>query len=243
MPSLFTAGPDDRAYTLRTDETGAGTIQFGDGRRGARLPTGQDNVRARYRKGIGSEGNLESGQLSQLLSRPLGLKGVSNPLPSAGGVDADTAEHARRNMPLGVRTLGRAVSVQDYSDYARAYTGIAKAEATVLNTRAGRTVFITVAGDDGGQPPDTTLTKLRGALAQNGDPLVHCEIAPYRHASFPLALRIKRSPDCESKEDLAAVAAALRAAFAIEARDFGQIVARSEVIAVAQEVEGVLGVD
>jgi len=243
MPSLFTAGPDDRAYTLRTDETGAGTIQFGDGRRGARLPTGQDNVRARYRKGIGSEGNLESGQLSQLLTRPLGLKGVSNPLPSAGGVDADTAEHARRNMPLGVRTLGRVVSVQDYSDYARAYTGIAKAEATVLNTRAGRTVFITVAGDDGGQPPDTTLTKLRGALAQNGDPLVHCEIAPYRHASFHLALRIKRNPDYESKKVLSAVEAALRMAFAFDARDFGQIVARSEVIAVAQEVEGVLGVD
>ena len=63
-------------------------------------------------------------------------------------MDADSADHARRNMPLGVRTLGRVVPVQDYEDYARAYTGIAKAQATVLNTRAGRTVFITVAGDN-----------------------------------------------------------------------------------------------
>src|SRR3569833_2753722 len=101
-------------------------------------------------------------------------------------------------MPLGVRTLGRVVSEQDYADYARASTGIAMAEATVLITRAGRTVFITVAGDDGGQPPDTTLTNLRGSLAQNGDPLVQCEIAHYRHASFHLALRIKRNPDYES---------------------------------------------
>ena len=35
----------------------------------------------------------------------------------------------------------------------------------------------------------------------------------------------------------------MRAAFAFDARDFGQLVARSEIIAVAQEVEGVLGVD
>jgi len=242
-PTLFGAAADDRSYVLRVEEDGAGTIQFGDGRRGARLPTGQDNVRAIYRKGIGAAGNLQTGQLSQLLTRPLGLRAVSNPLPAAGGVDADSADHARRNMPLGVRTLGRVVSILDYEDYARAYTGIAKAQAVVLNTRAGRTVVITVAGDDGAQPPDSTLDKLLGALKQNGDPLVHCETKAYNAATFHLGLRIKRDPDYEAKQVLADVEAALRAAFCFDARDFGQIVARSQIIAVAQEVDGVLGVD
>lgn len=242
-PSLFGAGPDDRSYVLRTDEGGAGTVQFGDGRRGARLPTGQDNVRAIYRKGIGTAGNLKAGQLSQLLTRPLGLKAASNPLPAAGGVDADSADHARRNMPLGVRTLGRVVSILDYEDYARAYTGIAKAQAAVLNTRAGRTVFISVAGDGGAPPADATLNKLLDALKRNGDPLVHCETKAYNEAIFHLALRVKRDPDHDAKKVLADVEAALRAAFSFDARDFGQIVSRSEIIAVAQEVEGVLGVD
>ncbi|MEQ1742860.1 MAG: putative baseplate assembly protein [Candidatus Nitrotoga sp.] len=242
-PTLYQAGADDRSYVLRAEEDGAGTIQFGDGRNGARLPTGQDNLRAVYRKGIGSAGNLQAGQLSQLLSRPLGLKAVSNPLPAAGGVNADSSTHARRNMPLGVRTLGRVVSVQDYEDYALAFTGIAKAQATVLNTRAGRTVFITVAGDDGVQPPDLTLAKLLNTLKQNGDPLVHCEIKPYNEATFHLALRIKCDPDHDGKKVLADVETALRIVFSFDARDFGQIVARSEIIATAQEVEGVLGVD
>ena len=241
--TLYLAGADDRSYVLRVEEDGAGTIQFGDGRRGARLPTGQDNLRAVYRKGIGSAGNLQAGQLSQLLSRPLGLKAVSNPLPATGGVNADSAAHARRNMPLGVRTLGRVVSVQDYEDYALAFTGIAKAQATVLNTRAGRTVFITVAGDNGVQPPDSTLAKLLNTLKQNGDPLVHCETKAYNQATFHLALRIKCDPDHEGKKVLADVETALRAAFSFDARDFGQIVSRSEIIAIAQEVEGVLGVD
>ena len=241
--TLYQAGANDRDYVLRVDDDGAGTIQFGDGRHGARLPTGQDNVRAVYRKGIGAAGNLQVGQLSQLLTRPLGLKSVSNPLPSAGGVDADSADNARRNMPLGVRTLGRAVSIQDYEDYARAYTGIAKAQARVLNTRAGRAVFITVAGDNGIQPPAATLAKLLDAIKQNGDPLARCTLAPYNPATFHLALRIKRDPDYESEKLKATVEAALRAAFAFDARDFGQIAARSEIIAVAQEVDGVLGVD
>ena len=242
-PTLFGAGADDRSYVLRAEQDGAGTIQFGDGRRGARLPTGQDNVRAIYRKGIGAAGNLQAGQISQLLTRPLGVKAASNPLPAEGGVDADSAEHARRNMPLGVRTLGRVVSILDYEDYARAYTGIAKAQAAVLNTRAGRTVFISVAGDDGGQPPAVKLTQLLDSLKKNGDPLVHCETKAYNAAAFHLGLRIKRDPDYESKKVLADVETALRAAFSFDARDFSQIVARSQIIAVAQEVDGVLGVD
>jgi hypothetical protein len=56
-------------------------------------------------------------------------------------------------------------------------------------------------------------------------------------------LRIKRHPDHESGRVLTNVEIALRAAFAFDARDFGQTVARSEIIAAAQAVAGVVGVD
>ncbi|WP_396957663.1 putative baseplate assembly protein [Nitrosomonas sp.] len=244
MSTLFVARANDASYVVRIDEDGAGTIQFGDGRRGARLPTGQENVRAVYRKGIGAAGNLRPGQLSQLMTRPLGLKAVSNPIAAEGGVDADSTDHARRNIPLGVRTLGRVVSLRDYEDFARAYTGIAKAQAAVLDTRAGRTIVITVAGDDGKPPPEGTLAKLRNALKQNGDPLVHCEVVGYQTATtFRLAMRIKCHPDHARDVVLQRVEAALRTAFSFDARDFGQMVARSEVIAVVQALDGVMGVD
>ncbi len=241
--TLFTAKANDPSYVLRIDESGAGLIQFGDGKRGARLPTGQENVRARYRKGIGTAGNLKAGQLSQLLIRPLGLKAVSNPLAATGGVEPDSTNHARRNMPLGVRTLGRVVSLRDYEDFARAYTGIAKAQAAVLNTHAGRTVVITVAGDQGQQPSVQSLDKLINALKQNGDPGVRCEVLVYKPVTFSVALRIKHHPDHERAIVLKNVEDALRAAFNFDARDFGQPVARSEVITIVQKVAGVLGVD
>lgn len=243
--SLYGASADERAFVARVDEDGKASVQFGDGVRGARLPSGRDNLRAIYRKGLGRTGNLDAGRLTQLMTRPLGLKAVTNPKSSTGGVDADTVDHARRNMPLGVRTLGRAVSLRDYEDYARAYTGIAKARADVLDLQQGRTVFITVAGEDGAQPAsdDPTSKRLLQSLRDNGDPRVRCELAAYVPASFRLGLRIRRHPDHEWDTVRAAVESTLRAAYSFDARDFGQTVARSEVIAVAHAVSGVLGVD
>ena len=59
-------------------------VGFGDGVSGARLPSGTNSVQAAYRKGIGVEGNVAAGSLTQLMTRPLGLKSVSNPLAAEG---------------------------------------------------------------------------------------------------------------------------------------------------------------
>ena len=69
---------------------------FGDGVRGARPPSGVNNVRATYRKGLGAAGNVAAESLTQLTQRPLGLKSVSNPLPAEGGTDPESAELARQ---------------------------------------------------------------------------------------------------------------------------------------------------
>ena len=79
VPFFYGRGPTERIYITRRDDEGRTTIRFGDGISGARLPTGQNNVRAEYRKGIGLGGLARTGQLSLLMSRPLGLKGVLNP--------------------------------------------------------------------------------------------------------------------------------------------------------------------
>jgi hypothetical protein len=56
-------------------------------------------------------------------------------------------------------------------------------------------------------------------------------------------LRCKRDPDFDAKTVLAAVEAALRAHFAFDARELGQPVQQSDVIAAAQSVPGVVAVD
>jgi predicted phage baseplate assembly protein len=204
-----------------------------------------NNVRASYRQGLGQDGNVGADTLTQLMTRPLGLKSVSNPVVAQGGTDPEPADQARRTMPLGTRTIGRAVSLLDYEDFAMAFTGIAKAQAQVLQLHGGATVAITVAGQDG-VPLSTTnpvWNNLLLALKNSGDPHVRVVPLSYQPSTFFLGLKIKRDPAYKLAPLLAAVDAALRAHFAFEARSLGQPVLQSDVIAAAHTVPGVVAVD
>ena len=116
--TFFERAPKDHVFISRRDDDGKTGVQFGDGNTGARLPSGANNVRAKYRKGIGIEGLVKAGQLSMLLSRPLGVKGVTNPLAASGAQDPEQIDDARANAPLRVLTLERVVSLLDYEDFA-----------------------------------------------------------------------------------------------------------------------------
>ena len=125
----------EHVYALRQDDEQRTIVQFGDGVEGARLPTGRDNLRFGYRKSLGAGGNVRAGQL-----RPC-CRGRRACAPSIESGRRQRrrrprdARDARRNAPLTMLTLGRAVSLQDYADFARAFAGIAKADRR-LDARA-----------------------------------------------------------------------------------------------------------
>ena len=243
--NLLGRGPQEQVYVTRAAEDGKVTVQFGDGKTGARLPSGQDNVRAIYRKGIGLEGLVDAGQISNLLTRPLGVKSGVNPLPASGAADPEALEDARENAPVTVLTLDRAVSLRDYEDFARGFAGIAKAQASWSWDGQTRRVFVTVAGPGGAEIDDDSdlFGNLVAALAASGDPFVTFSVASYRSATFRAALKVKVDPDYLTDAVLKNVEAALRDRFSFDARSFGQTVAMSEVIAAAQAVSGVVAID
>ena len=245
LPTLYGAKPRDRVFALTTDEQGRLFVGFGDGRSGQRLPSGVNNVQAVYRKGIGEDGNVAANSLTQLMTRPLGLKSVSNPLAAEGGTDPEPASAARRTIPLTTRTLGRAVSVLDYEDFARAFSGIAKAQAQVLHVNGGVTVAITLAAPEGEiiTSASPVWQNLLGALKASGDPHVDVTLLPLQASTFRLGIRVKVDPDYETAKVLADVEAALRAHFSFDARELGAPVYQSDVIATAQAVAGVIAVD
>jgi predicted phage baseplate assembly protein len=245
VPTLLGYGPRDRVFVTRTGADGRTVVRFGDGQTGARLPTGPENVRATYRKGVGREGIVAAGQLSLPLTRPLGLRGVGNPEPSADAADPEPLEEARHNAPLAVRSLGRVVSLRDYEDFARAYAGVAKAAAARERGAKAPAVVVTVAGAGGAPVPagGALHLNLLAALRQAGDPQVAVRVRSYQPVSFRIAAGITVEPDHQAGSVLAAVKDALRARFGFAARGLGQSVTLGEVIAAIQAVPGVVAVD
>lgn len=245
VSTLYEHGPTERIYTTRTNDEGVTTVMFGDGITGVRLPTGVENVRATYRKGIGTEGLVKAGQLSLLMTRPLGVREVINPLDADGADDRESRDDARSNAPLNMLTLDRIVSLTDYGDFARAYSGIAKALATWTWDGERRSVFVTVAGPDGAEiGTDSILYKnLLKSMKTAGDPSTPLQVKSYRPALFKLAATVKIDSDYQPDAVLDAVKKALRSHFSFGERAFGQPVTLSEVIAAIQAVTGVLAVN
>lgn len=245
VDSLFHAGPDDRVYVIETAEDGSAEVVLGDGVRGARAPTGVDNVTAATRIGIGMAGELDDGRLTLLQSRPQGLFAVRNPAAARGAADPESMDDVRTHAPLHVLTLDRLVSLSDYEDYARAYPGIGKARATGLWDGRRAFVHVTVAAASG-EPlsaTDSVVETLRSSVDAAKDPTHivvwdgHVEVRFDVHARLRVDEAYER-PDVEGR-----VREALVRAYAFERRGFGQPVPASEVAAIIQRVEGVVAVD
>ena len=168
-----------------------------------------------------------------------------NPLAASGGQDAETGSAARENAPRTVLTLDRAVSLQDYEDFARSFAGLAKAHAVWIKAGPGRGVYISIAGVAGAAVPSTSTTylDLLDALRQYGDLLLPLRLANYRPATFKLAATIKVYAEAESAQVLADAEDLLRATFAFDKRRFGQMVSVDEIMGVLHSLSGVEAVN
>jgi predicted phage baseplate assembly protein len=238
-------GPDERIYVTETGENGTLRVRFGDGVRGARLPTGVENVRARYRVGLGRAGNVDAGKITQLTTRPLGVSGVDNPLAANGGANPDNAGLLRRNIPLRVTAFDRLVSVPDYEDFARTRAGIGRASARRLFNGARQVVHVTVAGVDDIQLLDDSdiVTTLRATLARHGDAGLPAEVAVRELVLLVISAGVRVHPDHSWEIVEPAVRTALLDRLGFERRELGQPAYLSEVLATAQAVPGVDHVD
>jgi hypothetical protein len=244
VDNLLDTPPNIRAFVTRFTQSGSVSVRFGDGQAGARPPTGQMNIRALYRVGIGSDGMVRSGQISQAIDRPAGLRAITNPAASAGGADPDTATDARASAPLHTLTLDQVVSLTDYRDMARAFAGVAKADAIWTWFGQTRGVAVTVAGSAGAPLNNSPIPgNLTATLRAAGDPYVPVQVLACRIDTFTLAGLVRvATPTYDPTQVLPAVRAALAAAFGFDARAIGQGVAQSEVVAAIQSVPGVAAV-
>jgi predicted phage baseplate assembly protein len=245
VDSLAGRGPTERVYITGTTSDGRTTVTFGDGVHGARLPSGHENVRARYRFGTGRAANVPADRVTQPLSRPLGVTAVTNPRPATGGSDADGPGLTRRTIPLAVSALDRLVSAADYEDFARSRAGIGRAAARELFDGRRRVLHVTVAGtDDIPLDPDSdTLRALRSALTEYGDPNLPVRVDVRELVVLLVAAKVKVAPDHTWEVVEPRLRRALLRRLGFDGRDLGQPARLSEVLATAHSVPGVDYVD
>lgn len=255
--TLFDSLPDGQDFTAGQDDDEKTIVTFGDGVFGARPSTGKDNIRTRYRKGIGASGNVETGGIQQLIDNSPGVQKVTNPLSAFGGADRESVDKVRTNASASLRTFGRAVSAADYAALALSYPGVAKAsaawvtrDATTLKALAHPFIQLVVATAD--QKPlaeqPTFALKLRSFLDQRRDPNVPLRITDFIPVFIQLNATVEIDGAFPQQATIARVLAALNPAvnpdntigfFAFEWLSFGESIHLSAVYAQLQSVPGV----
>jgi predicted phage baseplate assembly protein len=242
VDTLYGTAPGEQVYTVRHDDDGSATVEFGPD---ARPPTGHGNITASYRVGIGGAANrIAAGAIATPLTRPLGLSKVANPVAASGGADPEAVADARRNAPLPIRAMGRVVSLADFASFAAAFAGIAKARADAVWNGERRVVFLTVATEAGAPPApgDLTVANLTVALDAARHDEVPVVVQGYDEIAFAVRAALEIDPRRTAADVLGAAEAALAAVFSFGPRELARPVRISEVLAVLHAVPGVLGV-
>ena len=245
VPNLYEAGLDEHVYITRISEDNRTHIIFGDGSKGGRPTAGVGNIEANYRVGTGSDGMVEQGQISILISRALGVKSVTNPTKPTGAQDLENLEKARQNAPLNVITMDRLVSFEDFTYFARAFRGVGKAQAIWLWDGQMNIIHLTVAPSSGDPLEDTSplRTNLIKSINISKDPMASFRVDSFIPRFFNVKAKILIAKDRQQEDVLKSVASVLVKEFSFESRELGQPVTKSEVVALIQSVDGVIASD
>jgi hypothetical protein len=239
--TLNDSGPEDAHYLVRMQEDGRLQIEFGDGRRGRRLPGGNNNVRVRYRIGSGLSGNLAPLSLNKAVKPHALIDSLLQPIAASGGNGMEARESLRENAPASLLTLERAVSLSDFTHLAATNSSVWQALAIRRPGGVGRRerVDVIVVPAGGGALGKLAAT-LEAFLSGNALPGVSVRVLPYQTLLLDLdiVLRID-SAQYDPELVIARARAQLLADFTLRRMKLGRALYRSQVVQTVESVTGV----
>lgn len=254
VSTFFDKGPKEEIYIVREDSENNSWVQFGDGKTGARLPSGLENVTAVYRTGTGAYGALKDETKPQPGGKAEGLEKIHMPGVSSGGDEPETGDNAREAAPGKTLALGRLVSLRDFESEALAVPGVSKAAAEWEVSPRRSAVTLTLLMESGRLGE---FSKVRGIINKynicRGPQRFPVSVVQgkrafiYIHAQFGLDASFKEAKVKVSIKKVLGVVGeegngidGRDGLFGLRARRFGQNAYASRIKAAICNVEGVL---
>lgn len=254
VDNLFDAEEGDRVYTAKPNEQGLALIEFGNGVFGA-IPPPNETVQVTYRVGGGIETNVINNTVTEILTTlvdstysPVSVT-VTNAEAAYGGLDPESIEEARTNIPRAVRSMDRFVSREDFQALPQLFSG---PEGTVFKSTAAVkyiwaehliTVFILSDPPEGGQqptPPSAALcTAVRVYIEERTLPTVGISVESARLQTIALAGTIYYTHNFREESVRLNVESSLRRLFDPTLREIGDGLRMSDLYAAIDSSTGV----
>ncbi|MBT3218729.1 MAG: hypothetical protein HN348_06525 [Proteobacteria bacterium] len=247
VAELQAQGPTDHVYTLTATPDGQNQIRFGDGWHGARLPTGTENVVARFHLGAGPGGDVAPGQIRTLRNPPPNVRRVRSLTAATGGTPAEDIHSLKRRAAKATRTLDRIVSLTDFEDYVGGMRGVALVDANLVWGGHQETICVTVAVDEAAdlhrlQQEAPLRDSIHAALRQfrlEGQAL---RVVSFKPRMFALSVDILVDGQTDVEEVESWARAVLTEHFCFDNRHLGQEATALEVVWLLASGERVIDV-
>lgn len=246
VQSLFGQDPKAEVYIVREDANGESWVQFGDGKTGARLPSGVKNIKALFRTGTGVYGPLKPETKVQASDRLTGLDQLWLPGVASGGTEPESGDNAKVAAPGKVQSLGRLVSLQDFETEALAIAGVTKATAAWQLVDNLPSVVLTVLMENGREKELAEVQAMLNAYNRCRGPqrfpiLVRPGQVRYLYLRLVASLHPAFRQELLSQSIHAALGTSgTSGLLSLSQRRFGQAEYATRIEATVQQVEGVI---
>lgn len=132
---LLSSQSDDQDFVVEIDNDGRAHLRFGNGELG-KLPEAEMCFEATYRVGNGQQGNVGAEAISYIVFRTNAPNGVNlqarNPLAAQGGMSSELLDEVKLFAPHAFRKqLERAITADDYVRLAQQHPKVQSAAATL----------------------------------------------------------------------------------------------------------------
>jgi hypothetical protein len=236
--SLAFSRADQPDYTIEIDEDDQATIAFGDGAFGA-IPPGGSEIRATYRYGGGAAGNVAAGSIQSIVNAPaLALLGarVTNGKPATAGAERESLDHAVQQAPSVFRSLGRAVTAEDYRALALAFPGVGKVRAEGAGPNLVR-LFVAPSG--GGHVSDVLRANLLTYFEDKRPVSTRIDVQSPDYVAIYVTAAIEIGTYFSLAEISHQAAGAAARLLAFDGVDFGRTIYLSKFYEALEAIEGV----
>ncbi len=230
---------NDANYLVRRDHEGDAWVEFGDDKYGKIPARGHNNVLATYAVGGGAKGNVPPRAICKPeFADELKIKVVFNEKAASGGAEAETSAEAVLRAPQLFRARSRAVTTNDYEEYAKAF-GVGKVR---VKPGAWNRVNLIVAPVGGGYPSSTLRDDLKAYFENKRMLTVTVEVNDPHYVPVLIDGELVMQAHVYPEQVWHSVERAMSNLLAFEKVDFGSPLYLSRLYDAIQSLPGVMSV-
>lgn len=231
--------PTDKHFIVSVDESLNPYIMFGDGTFGKKPAAGAKITNVVFYLTNGSQGNVKSNTITSVpsvISSSITNATVSNAYDAGGGSNYENFTMLKEHIPLSVKTLGVAITKEDFESLAMLVDGVNKAKA---DYECGRKLTVYISPDGGAVASSELISRVYNLLSQRAPMTTWLKVKSAGKVQIILEMDVTGKKSYKTAEIQTQILTALYNAYSPEQAEIGGSVRVSDIYALIDNLSTV----